>query len=188
MSEVDSSAGSAASTDVAGLISGGQAAGHWVLDPARSSVEFAVKHFWGAITVRGSFGTISGEGTVGQDGAVSGWLNLDAASLSTRNKQRDQHLRSADFFDVEHHRMAVITVTDAKPTGQDALACSGTLEAAGHAEPIEFTAQVEVPGQDAVVLRAEIEVDRTKFAMTWSPMRVAAFTARGTVVARFVRS
>ena len=39
-----------------------------------------------------------------------------------------------------------------------------------------------------MILHAEIEVDRTKFAMTWSPLRVAAFPARGTVVARFVHS
>jgi polyisoprenoid-binding protein YceI len=188
MSDHDSGAVRAANPDVAELVSGGTAAGRWVLDPAGSSVEFAVKHFWGAITVRGSFGTITGEGTVGQDGTISGWLNLDATSLGTRNKQRDQHLRSADFFDAEHHPRVVITVTAASPAGPDTLACQGTLEAAGHTEPIEFTARVDVASESAVVLHAEIDVDRTKFAMTWSPMRVAAFPARGTVVARFVRS
>jgi polyisoprenoid-binding protein YceI len=188
MSDQDSGAVRAANPDVGGLVSGGAGAGHWVLDPAGSSVEFAVKHFWGAITVHGSFGTITGEGTVGQDGTVTGWMNLDAASLTTRNKQRDQHLRSADFFDVEHHPTVVVTVTAASAAGPDTLACQGTLEAAGHAEPVEFTARVDVAGEKAVVLHAEIEVDRTKFAMTWSPLRVAAFPARGTVVARFVRS
>ena len=138
--------------------------------------------------MHGSFGTITGEATVGQGGTATGWLNLDASSLSTRNKQRDQHLRSADFFDVEHHPRVVITVTAASPAGPDALACQGTLEAAGHEQPIEFTATVDVDSENAAVLHAEIEVDRTKFAMTWSPMRVAAFPARGTVVARFVRS
>ncbi|HUZ52545.1 MAG TPA: YceI family protein [Streptosporangiaceae bacterium] len=188
MSDQDSGAVRAANPDVAGLMSGGNAAGHWVLDPAGSSVEFAVRHFWGAITVRGSFGTITGEGTVGEAGTATGWLNLDATSLSTRNKQRDQHLRSADFFDVEHHPRVVVTVTAARPAGPDALACQGTLEAAGHTEPIEFTARVEIASENAIVLHAEIEVDRTKFAMTWSPLRVAAFPARGTAVARFVRS
>jgi polyisoprenoid-binding protein YceI len=188
MSEQDSGALSAADRDVTGLMRGGRAAGHWVLDPAGSSVGFAVKHFWGAITVRGSFGTIAGDGTVGQDGTVSGALTMDATSLKTRNKQRDQHLRSADFFDVEHHPKVVVTVTAASPAGPDTLACQGTLEAAGHREPIEFTARVNVASENAVVLHAEIEVDRTKFAMTWSPLRVAAFPARGTVVARFVRS
>jgi len=188
MSDQDSGAVRAANPDVAALISGGSAAAHWVLDPAGSSVEFAVRHFWGAITVHGSFGTITGEGTVGQDGTVTGSLNLDAASLSTKNKQRDQHLRSADFFDVEHHPRVVITVTAASPAGQDTLACQGTLEAAGHEQPIEFTATVAVESESVVVLHAEIEVDRTRFAMTWSPLRVAAFPARGTAVARFVRS
>ena len=62
-----------------------------------------------------------------------------------------------------------------------------TLEAAGHTEPVEFTARVgEVRGV-AVVLRAELGIDRTKFAMPWSPLRIAAPMAHGTVVARFVR-
>lgn len=69
--------GSSAQGDAAALLDSGAAIGRWVLDPAGSRVEFHVKHFWGAITVRGSFGVLSGEGTVSSDGGVSGHLRLD---------------------------------------------------------------------------------------------------------------
>jgi len=179
------SAGPAAA-EAGALLADGIVTGQWVLDPAGSRVEFHVKHFWGAVTVHGTFGAVTGEGSVGADGTITGRLTMDASSLSTGNKQRDKHLRSADFFTVEHHGEVVVTVTSAEPAGQAALACHGTLEAAGHSEPVEFTAHIREATGQAVVLDAEIVVDRTLFAMTWSPLGMAAAMARGTVVARFV--
>jgi polyisoprenoid-binding protein YceI len=161
--------------------------GQWVLDPAGSRVEFHVKHFWGAVTVHGTFGTVTGEASVSAEGMIAGQLTMDASSLSTGNKQRDKHLRSADFFTVERHGYVVVTVTSAGPADGAALACHGTLEAAGHSEPVEFTAHIREATGQAVVLDAEIAIDRTLFAMTWSPLGMAAPTARGTVVARFIR-
>lgn len=187
MSEGSDGTSALAHADVGAVLAGGTAAGRWVLDPAGSRAEFGVRHFWGAITVRGSFGQITGEGNVGADGTITGRVTLDAASLGTGNKRRDQHLRSADFFNAERHPEVVITVTEARPAGPAGLACRGSLEAAGHAEPVEFTAQVEDASAEAAVLRAELVVDRTKFDMTWSPLGMASATARGTIVARFVR-
>lgn len=80
----------------------------------------------GAITVHGSFAQITGEGTVGADGMITGRLSMDAASLDTKNSRRDRHLRSADFFDAHRHPYAVVTVTSAKPAGRARLACEGT--------------------------------------------------------------
>ena len=57
---------------VTSLLTDGTAAGSWVLDPAGSSAEFRVKHFWGAVTVRGTLGPMTGEATVSPDGAVTG--------------------------------------------------------------------------------------------------------------------
>jgi polyisoprenoid-binding protein YceI len=114
-------------------------------------------------------------------------MSFDATSLTTKNKQRDKHLRSADFFDVENHPMVVLTVTEAKPLDDGALVCQGTLEAAGHVEPIQFTAHVQDFTDHAVTMTADLVVDRVRFGMTWSPMRIAEHDARGTVTARFVR-
>lgn len=87
--------------------------GRWVLDPAGSRADFYVRHFWGLITVHGWFDRLSGAGTVAADGTMTGTVIIDATSVSSKNKQRDQHLRSADFFDVERHPRVVITVTEA---------------------------------------------------------------------------
>jgi polyisoprenoid-binding protein YceI len=163
------------------------ARGRWTLDPLGSRAEFHVKHFWGAVTVHGSLDRISGEGTVGPGGSVAGRLVIDASSLSTHNRQRDKHLRSADFFDVEHHPEVVVTVHRAEPLAGAALLCQGTLEAAGHEEPLEFTANVEGMTADAVTRHAEVVLDRTRFGMTWSPLRIAARQAQLVATARFVR-
>ena len=101
----------------------GTAAGQWTLDPAGSRAEFRIKHFWGVMTVRGVLEQMTGDATVGPDGTVTGRISFEAASLNTKNKQRDKHLRSADFFDVEKHAQAVLTVTSAGPTGPAELRC-----------------------------------------------------------------
>ena len=187
MSERRDRMGALAEADAGALLDDGTVAGRWVLDPAGSRAEFHVKHFWGAVTVHGSFGQITGEGSVGPDGTVTGRVCIEASSLGTGNKKRDEHLRSADFFDAGRHPQVVVTVTAATPVGRAAVACQGSLEAAGHAEPVEFTAHVEDASAEIVVVRADLVVDRTRFAMTWSPLGMASAMAHGTVVARFVR-
>jgi polyisoprenoid-binding protein YceI len=173
---------------VRALLQSGAAQGQWTLDPANSSVEFGVKHFWHVITVRGRFEQIAGTGTVAPDGAVAGQLTMQASSISTRNKQRDKHLRSADFFDAEQHPLVVLDITEATPADGSEIAIRGTLQAAGLSQPVSFTARAEEAGPDAVTLRAELVVDRSAFGMTWSPLGMAAKEAAGSVVARFVRS
>jgi polyisoprenoid-binding protein YceI len=175
-------------TEATSQLADGTAAGNWVLDPEGSRAEFRVKHFWGAITVRGTLERMTGEATIGPDGSVTGRISFDAESLNTKNKQRDKHLRSADFFHVEKHPQAVLTITSARPAGPADLACEGTFEAAGHARPVTFTAHIQEATAQAVVLTAELEVDRTEFDMTWSPMHIASAAAHGTVRARFVRA
>ena len=179
--------GDLARLSVPEMLASPAASGRWVIDPGGSRAEFAVKQFWGTGTVRGSFGPVSGEGSVAADGTVSAALTIDVASLNTNNRVRDAHLRSADFFDVRHHPDMSVTVMAARPAGPTMLACRGTIAAAGRVQPVEFTAYVRDVTEGAVVLEAELLVDRTGFAMTWRPLGVASATARGTVVARFTR-
>jgi polyisoprenoid-binding protein YceI len=161
--------------------------GSWSLDPAGSSAEFHVKHFWGAITVHGRFERLEGEGIVSLDGTVTGVLRLDAASLTTKNKRRDQHLRSADFFDIEHH--PTVTITVALTAGSDgSLASDVHLETAGHNQQIRPVVQVVQAASGSVTLRAEVTVDRSEFGMTWSPLGMAARQAGAVITARFVRA
>lgn len=166
----------------------GAAVGRWVLDPAGSTAEFRVKHFWGAITVRGTLEPVAGDAAVTADGTMTGRISFDTGSLDTGHKQRDKHLRSADFFRADEHPEAVLTVTSAHPAGPDALDCEGAFDVAGHARPVAFTAHVEEATGRAVVLTAQLSVNRAEFGMTWSPLHMASMTALGTVTARFTRA
>jgi polyisoprenoid-binding protein YceI len=166
----------------------GTAAGRWVLDPAESTAEFRVRHFWGAITVRGTLGPMAGEAAVSPEGTMTGRISFDARLLDTGHKQRDKHLRSADFFHTGEHPQAVLTVTSARLAGPDELECQGALDVAGHATPVTFTAYIQEAAGHAVVLTAELRVDRAEFGMTWSPLHMASMTALGTVKARFTRA
>lgn len=174
--------------DVEALVRDGALTGRWVLDPRVSRVEFRVRHFWGAVTVHGWFERLDGEGAVGPDGKVAGQLVMDSASLNTKNKQRDRHLRSGDFFDAQNHPRVVVTVSRAELTHGAQLAAEGELEAAGVREPLGFTAEIVDASPDAVTLQAEVTVDRSRFGMTWSPLRIASMQATGSVTARFTRA
>jgi polyisoprenoid-binding protein YceI len=177
-----------AGADVAAPVRDRALAGRWVLDPRASRVEFSVKHFWGAVTVRGWFERLEGEGVVGPDGKISGQLVMDAASLNTKNNKRDQHLRSGDFFDVQNHPRVVVTVSRAELTGGARLAVEGELDTAGVREPLSFTAEIVDASADAVTLQAGLSIDRSRFGMTWSPLRMASMQATGSVTARFTRA
>ena len=177
--------GSASTVDIEAAVREGE--GHWSLDPTQSRVEFHVKHFWGAITVHGRFERFEGEGTVAPDGTISGRLVIDATSLTTKNRRRDEHLRSADFFDVEQHPTVVASVSDVAPTGSTAVRGAVTVEAAGREQEFEATMSVLEASPEAVTLRCELVVDRTVHAMTWSPLGMASRSARAVVTARFVR-
>src|SRR5258707_144385 len=104
-------------TPLAELVSGA-----WRLDPARSSVEFQVPHFWGLITVKGRFERYDGTLDLQSQPAVE--LTINADSLDTGNRKRDQHLRSADFFDAENHPR-VRFVSETAVLNGDTLKISG---------------------------------------------------------------
>jgi len=169
------------------LLSGGKATGHWVLDPAGSSVTIGHKHTWGLFTVHGTFSELSGEGDVAQDGSVSGRIEIGASSISTKNSRRDNHLRSADFFKAGEHRAIVFTAHDAKLGPSGDLAVSGELEAAGITRPLSVTAKITQASPESATLSAEADVDRAAHGMTWNMLGMITGVAHVSVVARFTR-
>ena len=160
-------------------------AGRWIHKRPKSSSPLSTSA--GVVTVRGQFEQIAGEGPATAEGSLAGTLSFEATPMTTKNKQRDKHLRSSDFSDTQNHPMVVLTVTETTALHDGALVCKGTLEAAGHREPTEFTAHVQDVTDHAVTMTADLVVDRARFGMTWSPMRIAANDALATVTARFVR-
>jgi polyisoprenoid-binding protein YceI len=176
----------AGSSAPAGL-PGGAGAGHWVLDPAGSSVAISHKTMWGLTTVRGSFTELTGEGEVGADGSVSGTFQVGASSVDTKNAKRDKHLRSADFFSADKHPYIVFTARQAGPDQAGGLTVGGDLEVAGTTLPLSFTAKVSEASADSATLTAEVAVDRSGYGMTWNQMGMVKGPATVSVTAHFTR-
>jgi polyisoprenoid-binding protein YceI len=163
-----------------------QATKRWVLDPARSTVEFRVKNLWGLQTVVGRFTQFDGSYTVGPEGRRAE-LIVDAASLDTGNRRRDEHLRSGDFFDVEPHPQVRFTATDVLDAGDGSVRVHGELEAAGRKVPLSLEAPVrELDGE--LEVEATALVDQRLLGMTWSPLRMIRSPSTLHVKARLIPS
>jgi polyisoprenoid-binding protein YceI len=171
------------------LLQDGAAVGVWTLDPATSVLEFQVKHFWGAVTVRGRFGAVTGRVEVAASGSVSGSIEAQSASLDSGNGRRDKHLRSADFFDVANHPTVVFSVAAVEPVGDDAVRVTGDLTAAGRTQSITFHARLSNATLEHFTVDGEVSVDRKAgFGMNWSPLGMASSTAVLVAHAQFARS
>jgi polyisoprenoid-binding protein YceI len=140
--------------------------GTWQLVPARSSLRFKNKTFWGLATVTGEFTDVRGAGEIGPNGAVSGGLEVQASSVKTGIGKRDEHLRSADFFDVEQHPVIRVEVTGLEPAGTNTATVHATLTVRGITQPLPLTATVDRSGDGSVHLTARATVDRTTFGVS----------------------
>jgi polyisoprenoid-binding protein YceI len=136
----------------------------WTLDPAGTSVEFSVKSFWGLVTVHGRFDRFDGFYEIGPDGARI-QLTIDAESLDTGNRKRDEHLRSADFFHTTEHPQLTFTSTRVYDVGNGILHVVGELEAAGAVVHVEFPAFVrDVDG--SLEVEATTTLDQARLGMS----------------------
>ena len=160
--------------------------GNWTLDASRSTVGLRSKSMWGLVSVKGVFRQASGQGTVSPAGDVSGAMTVSAASIDTKNKKRDIHLRSADFFESDKYPDITFTVNRAKPSGQG-VTVSGGLSVRDRTRPVAFDARVSVVSDDEISLDAEVQIDRSDFGLTWSPMGLASMHNTITVHAVFTR-
>jgi polyisoprenoid-binding protein YceI len=90
----------------------------WKIDPAHTDILFSAKHMM-VTTVRGKFNVVEGELELDEAEPTNsrGEIRASAASLSTGQQRRDDHLRSADFLDVERHPWVVATATGIEPLG-----------------------------------------------------------------------
>jgi polyisoprenoid-binding protein YceI len=159
-------------TDVTGRLP----TGVWSVDPARSELAFAVKAMWGLATVRGVFGAYRGTLTV-RSGSASGDLRIEATSLDTRNRRRDRHLRSADFFDVERHPEIVFTAAALTPR-PDGVTIAGELTIAGSRLWLELPVTVEQMADGTWSVEGETTLSRESAGMTWNMLGTIGDDAR----------
>lgn len=115
-------------------------AGTWAIDPSHSEVGFTVRHLMSK--VRGQFTRFEGSLTTGEALAdTRAQATIDLTSIDTRDEQRDGHLRSADFFDVENHGAMTFSTTSF-----DGETATGELTIKGVTKPVEL--DVEFLGVD----------------------------------------
>jgi polyisoprenoid-binding protein YceI len=162
-------------------------AGTWQLDPKSTTIEFHTKAMWGMAKVHGTFSAVSGSGVAGDQGATAGELVVDATSIDTRNKRRDKHLRSADFFDVSKYPTFSFSASELTPSDDGTLKIKGALRIKDQSQTIEFVATPSYASPDRVTLNGEATIDRSRWGMTWK-MGGAWFVNRVVVGAQFVRS
>jgi polyisoprenoid-binding protein YceI len=161
--------------------------GQWSLDPARSAVSLRNRAMWGLAPVKGTFGQISGQGTVTPAGEVTGALTIGAASIDTKNARRDRHLRSADFFDTENYPDITFTAEGIRPARQ-AVTFMGTLTVRGRTKPMTFEGTAATRGDAEICVDAVVQVDQIDFGLTWNWLGTVGRSNTVTVHAVFTRA
>jgi polyisoprenoid-binding protein YceI len=147
--------------------------GTWTVDPAHSKVGFAVKHM-GIATVRGEFTEFAGSLEIGeQPGQVHLHGTANAASVDTNEPQRDGHLRSADFFDVEQFPELKFESTSVEQLDEDTFRVTGNLTIHGVTNEIVLHAEVEGTdtdpwGNERVGLEVIGELSRGDYGMKFN--------------------
>jgi len=163
------------------------APGVWEIDPAHSNVEFVARHLLSR--VRGRFTGFSGAITIADDPArSSGEATIEAASVDTGNPDRDAHLRSPDFLDVERFPTLSFRSTAVTEDGAGSYRVDGDLTIRGVTRPVtlelEYLGWSDDPwGGKRAGFSASTEIDRHDFGATWN----LAVETGGVVVGRKVR-
>ena len=148
------------------------AEGTWTIDPAHSSVEFQVKHM-GIATFKGFFSDFEGSLEVAEDGTIAAEGTVKAASINTRAAQRDEHLRSPDFFDVQNHPELRFESTWVEQLDEDSYRIVGELTIRGVTREVQLHAVTHGVDQDPwgstrVGLEVTGELNREDFGLTWN--------------------
>lgn len=147
----------------------------YVLDPAHSEVGFKVRHMMVSWT-RGLFGSFEGkvEYDAANPEAISIDVSVDVDSIDTKAPDRDKHLRSADFFDVENHPKMTFKSRSAKAVGEGGLDVEGDLTIRGVTKPITLEIRDLGPLQKdpwgSLVRGAEAKarISRKEFGLNWN--------------------
>jgi polyisoprenoid-binding protein YceI len=140
----------------------------WVVDAARSTIEFRVPAFWGLSTVVGRFRRFDASYCLDDERVAAIELTIAADSLDTGNKTRDSHLRSERFFDVAAHPQVRFSSNLIQEL-DGAVAINGHLQAAGGEVPIALQATVREVGE-MLEIEGTTRVDQRELGMTYSPL------------------
>ncbi|HSP21593.1 MAG TPA: YceI family protein [Planococcus sp. (in: firmicutes)] len=145
----------------------------WTVDPAHSEIGFSVKHMM-ISKVKGSFTSFEAEVEANEEDLAGALIDfkIDITSINTNNEDRDNHLRSADFFDAENHPHIMFTANDIVKKN-DEYELTGDLTIKGVTRSATF--EVEYGGKgtnpwgvEVVAFNAESKINRKDFGLTWN--------------------
>lgn len=165
-----------------------QVTGDYTIDPAHSRIGFVARHAM-VTKVRGNFNEF--EGKISLDTAdpskSSAELSIDVASVDTRQEQRDQHLRTNDFFDVPNHPKITFKSTKIEQVDAENFKVTGDLTIKETTKPVtvdfELSGTATDPfGNDRVGFEGKTVVNRTEWGVNWN----AALEAGGILVSEKV--
>jgi polyisoprenoid-binding protein YceI len=146
----------------------------WNIDTAHTDVLFSAKHMM-VTTVRGKFADVSGTIRLDEENptASTAEFTVAVASLNTGVEQRDGHLRSADFFDVENHPTASFTASKVEARGGSDYAVTGDLTIRGTTRPVTFDVEhlgfyTGMNGARRAGFHATGKINREEFGLTWN--------------------
>ncbi len=147
------------------LLSNPTSVGVWNVDPGRSTIEFKSKSMWGLAPVKGRFKEYSGDGQITDAQTVFGRIDIKVASVDTKIRKRDDHLRSADFFEAAKFPDISVVVTGAEAIDGDTVDLRAQLTVKGTTAPLPLRATVAVLDDGAVRLSAHATIDRKDFGV-----------------------
>ncbi len=147
----------------------------WNIDPVHSVAEFKVKHMM-ISNVKGQFTRVQGALALDETDLTNSQVeaSIEAASINTRDAERDAHLKSADFFAVETFPTLSFKSRRIKRLGDGELAVAGDLTIRGVTRNVVFTVEGPTPpakdpwGNTRVGLSATTKVNRKDFGLTWN--------------------
>jgi polyisoprenoid-binding protein YceI len=145
----------------------------WNIDAAHTAVEFSVKHL-GIATVKGQFRQFTATAEATPEGKLTSLsATIDANSVDTGVAQRDNHLRSPDFFEVEKFPAINFVSTGVSYSSPTDATVSGNLTLRGITKPVTFTleqeAQIKDPwGNQRIAAIAKGKLSRKEWGLTWN--------------------
>ena len=147
----------------------------WKLDPAHSHAEFKVKHMM-ISNVKGSFNGLSGSLTENTSDPTLSSVDatIDVSTINTGDSQRDAHLKSADFFDVEKYSTMNFKSTQVKPNGDGGYNVTGDLTLHGQTRQQTFVVEGPTPpakdpwGNTRIGLSATAKINRKDHGLNWN--------------------
>ncbi|WP_152654839.1 YceI family protein [Oceanobacillus sp. CFH 90083] len=147
---------------------------NWNLDTAHSEVGFSVKHMM-ISKAKGTFDSFDAKISADAEDLSTADIEvtIDVSSINTRNKDRDDHLRSADFFDAENYPKITFTATDIKKAGNNYevtgdLTLKGTTKAVTLDVVFEGQSKDPMSGSTVAGFSGSTSINRKEFGLTWN--------------------